>query len=118
MSTQAQSLSARLNTLSEGNKATLQLVSRLAKLQFQPGSVPLQGDEGDVRAELTGEIHESLKQQEEELELLEQEVRDATEIKEKGNRRRESEKDRERTGLVVKVARVSEDLRQYVLTYP
>ena len=72
-----QSLAARLTSLSESNKAVVQLIQRLAKLDFQPGSQPLDSpDDGDVRLELSAEIHESLKSIEEELELLRQEVED------------------------------------------
>ena len=107
-----QALTARLNTLSESNKAINQLIQRLAKLDFQPGSQPLDAtDEGDVRLELSAEIHESLKGLEEELEFLRQEVEDVTLQGALGGRRRNSTKDNERSRLAVLLARLTEDLR-------
>lgn len=120
------SLSARLNVLSDQNKAILQLVQRLAKLDFQPGSQPLDSEEGNIRLELSAEIHESLKSCEEELELIAQEVEDfggtgstgAAGIVAFGRRsegRRDSEKgnsrDSERSRLAVLLARLTEDLK-------
>ncbi|KAF2417219.1 hypothetical protein EJ08DRAFT_654572 [Tothia fuscella] len=107
-----QSLTARLNTLSETYKATLHLINRLSKLSFQPGSTPLDTSEADVRVELTTDIHDSLKQQEEDLELLKQEIDDLSGGDSYNyQRRRESERDRDRLRLSVQVARLSEDLR-------
>ena len=108
------SLSARLTTLSDSNKAILQLVHRLSKLSFQPGSLPLNSDEGDVRVELSAEIHESLKQLEEELELVKQEAEELTAGAVSSARRRDGERDRERSRLAVQVARLGEDLKQCV----
>ncbi|CAA9964521.1 Sec20 domain containing protein [Pyrenophora teres f. maculata] len=107
-----QALTTRLNTLSESNKAIGQLIQRLAKLDFQPGSQPLDAtDEGDVRLELSAEIHESLKGLEEELEFLRQEVEDVTLQGTLSGRRRNSTKDNERSRLAVLLARLTEDLR-------
>lgn len=66
-----------------------------------------------MRVELSAEIHQNLKEQEEEFELLRQEVEDQTDC---GNwtsaaRRRDSEADKERTALVAQVTRLGEDLR-------
>lgn len=109
------SLSARLSTLSESNKTTLHLIQRLSKLNFQPGSVPLVasgGDEGDdVLTELSSEIHESLKQQEEELELLKQDVEEAS-LSGGSRKRRESDKGRDQTRLHLQVVRLGEDLKK------
>jgi protein transport protein SEC20 len=106
-----QSLTNRLNTLSESNKATLQLIHRLAKLDFQPGSVPLSEQDGDVRLELSAEIHETLNQLEEELELLRQEVEDVVQGTGYSNRRRDSARESERARLAVLLARSTEDLK-------
>lgn len=111
-------LSTRLTALSDANKTTLQLIHRLAKLHFQPGSTPLDSEEGDVRVELSSEIHDSLKQQEEELDLLKQEAEDIASGGLAPSRRRDSEKDRERARLSVQVARLEEDLRQCVQQHP
>lgn len=106
-----QHLSARLTALSEQNKALGTLIQRLAKLDFTPGAVPQDSEEGDVRLELSAEIHESLKGIEEELELVRQEVEDYTSIGGNSNSRRESSRESERSRVAVLLARVTEDLR-------
>lgn len=111
-----QSLTTRLTGLSENNKAIGHLIQRLAKLDFQPGSQPLNdAEEGDVRLELSAEIHESLKSTEEELEILRQEVEDITLHSSSSSRRRDSTKDSERSRLAVLLARLTEDLRSLVV---
>ena len=64
------------------------------------------------------DIHESLKQQEEDLELLRQEIDEVFESAGVGGgasaRRRNSEKERERARVAAQAARLGEDLRQYV----
>lgn len=110
-----QTLATRLTALSEQNKATGHLIQRLAKLDFQPGSQPLDGsDDGDVRLELSAEIHETLKGIEEELELLRQEVEDVTQQTAAIGRRRDSTKENERSRLAVLLARLTEDLKSCV----
>ncbi|KAJ4338855.1 Protein transport protein sec20 [Ascochyta clinopodiicola] len=107
-----QSLSTRLTALTESNKSVGQLTQRLAKLDFQPGSQPLNAEEGDVRLELSAEIHENLKGIEEELELLRQEVED---VLQQGSgfagKRSDSTKESERSRLAVLLARLTEDLK-------
>lgn len=89
----------------------LQLINKLGKVNFQPGS-----EEGsDVRAELTSEIHENLKQQEEDLELLRQEIEDATTGPGVSAKRRDSEREKDKTRLNIQVAKLGEDLKQYVI---
>ncbi|KAF1975867.1 Sec20-domain-containing protein [Bimuria novae-zelandiae CBS 107.79] len=105
-----QTLNTCLIALSESNKAVQQLIQRLAKLDFQPGSQPLNPEEGDIRLELSAEIHESLKGIEEELELLRQEVEDFVGAGNAG-RRRDSTKDGERSRPAVLLAKLTEDLR-------
>lgn len=106
-------LTARLNALSDSHKVTQQLIHRLSKLggSPQPGSKYPDGAD-EVRVELGAEIHESLKQQEEDLELLRQEAEELTGSQYNAGRRRNSEKDRERARLAAQVARLGEDLRQ------
>lgn len=108
-----QALTTRLTALSESNKAVGQLIQRLAKLDFQPGSQPVNSEEGDVRLELSAEIHESLKGIEEDLELLRQEVEDVVGIGNGFGRRRDSKTESERSRLAVLQARLTEDLRAY-----
>jgi hypothetical protein len=106
-----QTLTTRLTALAESNKATGQLIQRLAKLDFQPGSQPLSTEEGDVRLELSAEIHESLKGTEEDLELLRQEVEDVVGSGASFARRKDSKTEGERSRLAVLLARLTEDLK-------
>ena len=103
-------LSAQLSQLSDSLKATNTLIARLGKLSFQPGSEPLE-DVGSVRIELAQDIHESLKQLEEDLELLKQEAEDISAAATGSIRRRDSEREREKARLSAQVARLGEDLR-------
>ncbi|KAF1359576.1 hypothetical protein EJ07DRAFT_119276 [Lizonia empirigonia] len=107
-----QTLTTRLTALTESNKSVGQFIQRLAKLDFQPGSQPLDGEEGDVRLELSAEIHETLRSIEEELELLRLEVED---VLQQGSRilgkRRDSTKESARSRLAVLLARLTEDLK-------
>lgn len=103
-------LSTQLSQLSDSLKSTNALISRLAKLSFQPGSEPL-SETGSVRIELAQDIHDSLKQLEEDLELLKQEAEDLTAASTGSVRRRDSEREREKARLSAQVARLGEDLR-------
>lgn len=108
-----QSLSSRATSLFEANKQTLHLIHRLARLPAQPGSSPLNPDAGDARVELSAEIHQNLKEQDEQFELLQQEVE---EISDAGSgavssRRRNTNQGTERTSLTDQVSRLGEDLK-------
>jgi len=103
-------LSSQLAALSDSVRTTFQLIGRLSKLSFAPGSTPLQGD-GDVRVELVQDIYESLKQHDESFELLRQEIEDLNTNSGRTSRR-DSEKSRERARLSAQVARLGEDLKQ------
>jgi protein transport protein SEC20 len=98
-------LPGRLGNLFEAHRATLSLINRLSRLSAQPGSSPLAGDGGDARLELTAEIHQGLKEQEDTLELLKQEVDDYI-AKVRG-----VERESERARLEASVARIGEDLK-------
>ncbi|KAH5306227.1 hypothetical protein HBI12_164530 [Parastagonospora nodorum] len=106
-----QTLITRLTALSESNKSLGQLIQRLAQLDFQPGSQPLGAEEGDVRLELSAEIHESLKGIEEDLEIVRQEVEDVVGGANSSIRRRDSKNESERSRLAVLLARLTEDLK-------
>ena len=69
-------LSERLRALQESNAQLKELNDRLANIKFQPGSVPLDDDEDNVKTELTAEIHQTIKDQEEDLEVLKDDVAD------------------------------------------
>ena len=111
MSTQA--LDARLSSLVESLRQTQQLITRLSKFPAQPGSSPPNLDEGDPRVELGAEIHQSLKEQEEDFELLRQEIEDQTNTSSWSSsaRRRDSVKESQRTDLAGQTARLGEDLK-------
>ncbi|GAB7364172.1 hypothetical protein MBLNU230_g4723t1 [Neophaeotheca triangularis] len=109
-------LAQSLQSLSESLKTTNTLILRLAKLTFQPGTEGLD-EPNTVRVELSQDIHESLKQHEEDLELVKQEVADLTTTtgpQAHNPRRRDSERDRERNRetarLESQVVRLGEDL--------
>lgn len=95
------SLQVRLASLNDSRKTTHALIHRLSRFPAQPGS-----DNSEVRGELSGEIHQLLKGQEEELDLLRQEVDDFVVGR---DRDREAEKAR----LEIGVQRLGEDLRLY-----
>ncbi|GIZ43535.1 hypothetical protein CKM354_000675900 [Cercospora kikuchii] len=103
----AAQLSTQLHALSDSIKATNSLINKLAKLQFQPGSEPLEG-ESVVRIELAQDIHDSLKQLEEELEFLHQEAEDYK--AQSSQRKRRDSRAGEEARLAAKVARIGEEL--------
>jgi protein transport protein SEC20 len=109
----AQALRARLTPLFESLKQTQQLISRLSKFPATPGSSPSNPEEGDARVELSAEIHQSLKEQEEDFELLRQEIEDQTNTSSwaSNTRRRDSGREREKTDLAAQVTRLGEDLK-------
>lgn len=71
-----QTLSERLTALQESNAQLQELIDRLATIKFQPGSIPLDNEEGNVMTELSSEIQQTLKDQDEDLELLQEDVHD------------------------------------------
>lgn len=77
-----ESLNTRIAALHETTKNISTLIDRLQNLDFRPGSVPLPADlddpdeDGTVIAELNQEIKDSLRDETETLELLDQEVRE------------------------------------------
>ncbi len=102
-----QSLQERLTTLQNTTKLVEELVHRLANLKFQPGSIPLDDEEGDISAELRAEIHQTLKEQAEDLELLDQEVQDLP------SGRPGSDCERDKADLRTIVTREGQELRLY-----
>ncbi|KAK5695188.1 Protein transport protein sec20 [Elasticomyces elasticus] len=109
-------LLTQLSQLSDSLKQANTLITRLAKLPFSPGSEPVGiSDTNTVRLELAQDIHDALKQLEEDLELLTQETEDLNPSQAPpAHRRRESktgEKERERARVSAQLTRLSEDLR-------
>jgi protein transport protein SEC20 len=72
-----ESLQERLAALQETTSQLRELIDRLANIKFQPGSVPLSSsDEDNVATELATEISQTLREEEEDLELLQEEIID------------------------------------------
>ncbi|OLN88716.1 hypothetical protein CCHL11_01795 [Colletotrichum chlorophyti] len=70
-------LQERLTALQETTAQLKELIDRLQNLKFEPGSVPLgAGEDVGAAAELSSEISQILREEEEELELLGEEVED------------------------------------------
>lgn len=70
-------LQERLAALQETTGQLKELIDRLANIKFQPGSVPLSNtDEDNVVTELSTEISQTLREEEEDLELLYEEIID------------------------------------------
>ncbi|KAI1755099.1 Sec20-domain-containing protein [Xylaria castorea] len=70
-------LQDRLNVLQDATNQLKELIHRLTNFDFQPGSVPLgAADDDHVGSELGSEINQILREQEEELELLQEEITD------------------------------------------
>ncbi|CAL8575458.1 Protein transport protein sec20 [Xanthoria parietina] len=105
-----QHLDARLSPLNDAHKQTIQLIHRLSKHSVPLGSSLLNPD---IRLELSTEIHQNLKDQEEQLELLRQEVEDQaiTAGRASSARRRNSGEEREQSEIIAQVARLAEDLK-------
>lgn len=108
-------LNARLIPLFDSLKQTQRLITQLSKLSAQPGSTSADPEEGDARLELGAEIHHSLKEQEEEFELLRQEFEHYTNTSNRGAtaRRRDSGRETEKADLAAQVTRLGEDLKTY-----
>lgn len=105
----------RLTALTDQVKQTSILITRLSKLSLQPGSLPLSPSaaDPDARLELAAEIHASLKEQDEALELLWQEVEDYV------PQARGQDREREKAGLRAQAGRIAEDLKLFVQdTFP
>ncbi|KAH6709615.1 protein transport membrane glycoprotein-like protein Sec20 [Leptodontidium sp. MPI-SDFR-AT-0119] len=79
-----QIISERLKALQESNTQLKELIDRLATINFQPGSVPLGGEEDreeNVMQELAAEIHQLIREEDEDFELLNEEVEELDEGK-------------------------------------
>jgi hypothetical protein len=99
------SLTQRFQALADSYRATLAQIQDLRK--FSTASYPT-SDSDQQRAELSREIHEALKEQEDTLEILRQEVEDEAPLVRRGDRSpREAERDRNADLL----ARLTEDLK-------
>lgn len=106
-------LQERLAALQETTAQVKQLIDRLATLNFQPGSVPLlpnnndDDDEENVATELSAEINQVLREEEDDLELLVEELADLRGGKEGSAAARRKERLREG------VERLEGDVKRY-----
>jgi protein transport protein SEC20 len=112
------SLQGRLDALQETHKATLQLISRLVSLKLEPGSLPSNTTAPDARSELTAEIHDRLKREDEDLEIASQEVQDTAVSDLSASAHRDRERERTQALLAIQVAKLREDFNQYVRSPP
>ncbi|OQN97760.1 hypothetical protein B0A48_16081 [Cryoendolithus antarcticus] len=74
----ASTLQSHLQSLTSTLTQTTTLITRLQALSFQPGSESLSENPNSVRLELAQDIHDSLAQLDEDLELLRLELEDLT----------------------------------------
>lgn len=102
-------VSDQLKALKESNAQLKDLIDRLANINFQPGSVPLDDGDENVATELTSEIHQTLKEQDEDFELLLEETQDLDAGKEN------SELWQQKEELKSDVTRAITELKSYVL---
>ena len=109
----AQELNSRLKSLFEAIREVSSLITKLSKLSAPSHNSSPHPDEAESRVELSAEIHQSLKEEEEDYDLLKQEVEDLDSGGSwaSGARRRDSEKDRERITLLTQLERLGEDLK-------
>jgi protein transport protein SEC20 len=103
-----ESVLERLALLQESNAELRRSIERLATINFQPGSVPLDNEEDNVLDEMQADIQGLMKEQEEEFENLQEDVMDL-------NSGREcSELETRRNGLDRAVKRAVGELHRYV----
>ena len=104
-------IATRLKSLSETNKSLTSRISQFTRPsdnQSSETTIDIQ-----ARAELSAEIHQELKELEEEFELAKQEAEDITVVGSwsSGARRANEERDRERVAIAGQVERLGEDLK-------
>jgi len=104
-----EAVSERLTALQESNKQLKTLIERLATIKFQPGSIPLENDEDNAMGELSAEIHQTIKDQDDDFELLQEEVFDLDTGKPG------SKLEQHRDSLAQSIKRSIKELRLYVL---
>ncbi|KAJ0313673.1 hypothetical protein COL516b_000614 [Colletotrichum fioriniae] len=112
-------LQERLTALQETTTQLKELIDRLQNLKFQPGSVPLGSggtaagadEENSVSAELSSEISQILREEEDELELLGEEVEDLR------DGRPGSEVEHTKTRLKDGVERLKQEIKSSRITF-
>jgi len=103
-------VSERLAALQENNSQLKDLIDKLASIKFQPGSIPLDDEEDNVKSELVAEIHQTISELDEESELIFEKVNDLASGKPG------SELQHQKAGLVRGVERAIGELKKYVLS--
>ncbi|ESZ98275.1 hypothetical protein SBOR_1371 [Sclerotinia borealis F-4128] len=106
-----ESLSERLATLQESNRQARELIDRLETIEFPPGSIALDSDDDNGLLELSAEITQVLKDQDEEFEQLQEEVLSLP------AGRPNSESQRQRQVLDDAVERDIKELKSYYTTF-
>ncbi|KAK1545375.1 hypothetical protein CPAR01_02877 [Colletotrichum paranaense] len=109
-------LQERLTALQETTTQLKDLIDRLQNLKFQPGSVPLGSgaaadEENSASAELSSEISQILREEEDELELLGEEVEDLR------DGRPGSEVEHTKTRLKDGVERLKQEIKSSRITF-
>lgn len=106
-------ITTRLKHLSETNRALQPRIFSLAKLSTSETQASDFGNESKLRVELSTEIHQELKDLDEEFELIKQEAEDITTTGSwsSGARRANEDRDRERVTIAGQVERLGEDLK-------
>lgn len=109
----SETLHPRLISLSESLRQDQQLIVRLSKLPYQVRSGTSEGQ--DAQIELSSAIHHSLKDHEEELDLLRQEFDDQFHTSTRSGvvKRHASEAHDERTEVAAQLAALAQDLKMY-----
>lgn len=106
-------LQGRLAALQDVTNQLKELIDRLANFNFQPGSIPLAANEDDnISSELSSEINQILRDQEEELELLLEEIIDIRPAK--SGRDLQHDKDRLKDGAT----RLGQEVQRYATSTP
>lgn len=100
-------LSERLQILQESNAQLKTLIDRLASIEFQPGSIPLDDDEDNVKTELVSEITHTVN--EGKVEALELQDRVA-----RFSREKLESNEQEKLELQRGVQRAVQELKEYV----
>ncbi len=105
--------SVRLKAISDASSSVSKLIARLAKV----ATADAPAEEPDARTELSAEIHQTLKELDEEFELAKQEAEDLigaggwTATSRRGTSERD--RDRDRVSVVTQVERVGDELKLY-----
>ncbi|KAL1311643.1 hypothetical protein AAFC00_001753 [Neodothiora populina] len=107
----ASSVSANIAALSDQLKVTFQLINRLSKSTSQTPATTPQDEHDQLAIDLVQDIREHLKQNEDSLDQVKQEVDDLISQWSSGtHRRRDSIKERERARTAAQVARLEEEV--------